>query len=335
MADADQPLLTIVTATYNLVSAGREKRFRQCVESVHAQSCLAQIEHLVVDNESNDGTAELLKGYADRGYFKVVSKKDHSVYEGMNNGLAEARGKYIAYLNSDDFLCNRTELARALKELETSGADYCFGDVDVLNPDDSFCTIWKGATDGLPFAHNYCHQSMIVKTELLRSLGGFDLSYKVSSDSDLMLRLYHDGRPYIHSAYKFATYRLGGLSTASRAVSQADHAMAFHKYFGQSAGLTLEQCKGLWDFECAKTGGIEECLELLVKIPEAHWRKAWLEALGPLSRPGSLLAVEPKDEKQANDHLWQRFRNKYRHFGVIGVLSAIGRRLPFAKRRRR
>lgn len=273
---SDVPLLTIVTATFNLVSAGRERRFRQCVESIHSQSCRDRIEHVIADGASTDGTAELLRDYAERGWVRVVSKRDHSVYEGMNNGLAVARGKYVLFVNSDDFLANSEGLGAALDELEASGAGYCFGDVDVLNDDDSFRAVWYGSVTGLPFAHNYCHQSMIVKTEILRSGGGFNLDYRVSSDSDVMLRLYHDNVPFIHSSHKFACYRLGGLSTAQREASRRDHAAIFFKYFGEKAGLSLDQCMGIWNYETTRGGSYDACAEILVKLPVPEWRAAWL-----------------------------------------------------------
>lgn len=310
------PLLTIVTVTYNLISAGREKRFRQCVESVHSQSCLSQIEHLVVDSESNDGTAELLKGYADRGYFKVISKKDRSVYEGMNNGLAEARGTYVLFLNSDDFLFNTDGLGAALDELETSGADYCFGDVRVLKEEDSAVSVWQGSTGGLPFAHNYCHQSMIAKTEVLRRFGGFDLRYRVSSDSDLMMRLYHDRNPFIHSSSMFACYRLGGLSTGKSDDSQRDHADVFYRYFGKDCGLTPEQCLQVWHFRAIEDGLEDMALDILVKLPEFEWRAWWL----------TRMKQRAEERRRAARPIWKKVYDKWREQGVRGVVTAVGKR---------
>lgn len=172
----DMKILTIITPTFNLVKAGRIEAFRQCVESVHEQSCLEKIEHIVVDGESTDGTTAILDEYRGRGYFNVVSKKDHSVYEGMNNGLAVATGKYVLFLNSDDFFHGKTGLGRALDEVEKAGVDYAFGDVHVVTLDGSYRRTWVGSTDGLPFATHYCHQSMLVKASVLRGYGGFQLT---------------------------------------------------------------------------------------------------------------------------------------------------------------
>lgn len=311
------PLLTVVTATCNLLSAGRERRFRQCMESVHSQDCINRIEHVIADGASTDGTTELLHGYANRGYCRVVSKKDHSVYEGMNNGLAEARGKFVLFLNSDDFLFNTEGLGVALDELEASGADYCFGDVRVLNDDDSFASVWKGSTDGLPFAHNYCHQSMIVKTDVLRRLGGFDLRYRVSSDSDLMMRLYHDGNPFIHSTSMFACYRLGGLSTGQGDDSQRDHADVFYRYFGKNCGLTPEQCMQVWHFRAIEDGLEDVTLDILVKLPEFEWRAWWL----------THMKLKAEERRRNARPVLRKVWDKWREQGLGGVLEAVKKRM--------
>jgi len=79
----DKPTVTVVTITYNLINAGRKEFFRQCVESVHNQT-YENIEHIVIDGASTDGTLDLIKEYADKGWFTYYSEKDTGVYEAMN-----------------------------------------------------------------------------------------------------------------------------------------------------------------------------------------------------------------------------------------------------------
>ena len=295
--DIPRPVLTIVTATYNLIQSGREKRFRQCVESVHQQTCIQKIEHIVVDGASSDGTAELLKEFEDQGYFRVISKKDSGVYDAMNNGLQAASGEYILFLNSDDFLFNEDGLEKAIDELIKSRADYCFGDVNALYDDDTFCTIWYGSIDEL------------VKTKVLRDHGGFDLQYKVSSDSEIMLWLYYNQNPYIHSSAMFACYRLGGLSTVRETVSQKDHSAIFYKYFGCSAGLTLQQCIDIWNYSGISKMSNEEYMNILIRLPVYEWRKKLFEAW---------------EKKHSLRHklLLERVFAKWKKAGARGVLKA-------------
>ena len=92
------PKVTVVTATYNLIKDGREKFFRQCVESIHNQT-YKNIEHLVIDGASKDGTIDLIKEYADKGWIKYVSEPDKGMCDAMNKGIKIATGEYVAILN--------------------------------------------------------------------------------------------------------------------------------------------------------------------------------------------------------------------------------------------
>ena len=123
-----KPLVTIVTITFNLSKAGREKYFRQCLESVHNQT-YENIEHIVVDGASVDGTAELIKEYADKGWIKYISEPDKGIYEAMNKGVKMADGKYITFLNSDDYYNEKTGVEISVKALEESGADFSYAPV--------------------------------------------------------------------------------------------------------------------------------------------------------------------------------------------------------------
>ncbi len=118
-----QVLVTIVTATYNLFKAGRSEYFRQCAESVHAQT-YGHIEHIVVDGASTDGTLGLLKEYEDKGWLRVFSEPDKGIYDAFNKALARARGKYIAFLNSDDWWHDATGVEQSVHMLELTGAAF-------------------------------------------------------------------------------------------------------------------------------------------------------------------------------------------------------------------
>ncbi len=91
-------LVTVVTITYNLIKSGREKYVRQCIECVHNQT-YQNIEHIIIDGASSDGTLEIFKDYP---WLKVFSEPDKGIYDAMNKGVAKASGKYIVFLNSDD-----------------------------------------------------------------------------------------------------------------------------------------------------------------------------------------------------------------------------------------
>lgn len=107
------PLVTVITATYNLIENKRAKFIIQCLESVHNQH-YSNIEHIVIDGASNDGTLSLLREYESQGWIKLFSEPDAGIYDAMNKGILKASGKYISILNSDDFFTIQKELQSVL-----------------------------------------------------------------------------------------------------------------------------------------------------------------------------------------------------------------------------
>ena len=198
------PLVTVITATYNLIENKRAKFIIQCLGSVHNQH-YSNIEHIVIDGASNDGTLSLLKEYESQGWIKLFSEPDAGIYDAMNKGILKANGKYISILNSDDFFHDPEGIAISVKLLEENDADYSYADARVLKKSGRKFQ-WKGDLSKLLVGEHYCHQTMLVKTEVLRDMGGFDLSYRVSADSDLMIRLYALGYKHQYVPHCFVTY---------------------------------------------------------------------------------------------------------------------------------
>lgn len=111
-----QPLITIVTITYNLIKAGREQTFRQCVESVHNQT-YKNIEHIIIDGASNDGSLDLIKEYEDKGWIKCYSEPDKGIFDAMNKGIRLAKGVYVNFLNTDDYFHDINGVENSVKKV--------------------------------------------------------------------------------------------------------------------------------------------------------------------------------------------------------------------------
>lgn len=178
---------TVVTVTRNIVRAGRAAMLEQCLRSVHDQT-VRPVEHIVIDGASEDGTVAILEKYRQKGWIRYASEPDIGLYHAMNKGLAQASEPYIAFLNSDDFYHDTAWLERCLKELRRSGADCCSAPVIALN---------AGGDSRLDLVPNWpamfekmCvnHQSLLMKTSVLRALGGFSQRFLVQSDYELLLR---------------------------------------------------------------------------------------------------------------------------------------------------
>lgn len=222
--------ITIITITYNLIKAGREQMFRQCVESVHNQT-YQNIEHIVIDGASNDGTVKLLETYARRGWIKYYSEKDNGIYDAMNKGLRLATGDYIAFLNSDDYYHDKKGIRELAKFLAKNPVDFCYSRCRYVKENgDYFGMLVHKA--GSWFVHMpFSHQTLFVKTDLMRQMGGFDEAYKSAADYEFIVRLFMSGAKSSEFFYSFVSYRTGGFSEKQVDISRQECIRCFEKNF--------------------------------------------------------------------------------------------------------
>lgn len=248
----EKPLITVVTVIYNLINADRESFFRQCLESVHNQT-YEHIEHIVVDGASDDGTIDLLKEYANKGWIKYISEPDNSIYDAMNKGAKLAQGKYITFLNSDDFYNNPKGIEKCIEKLEKADADCSYAKIKMIDE--------NGKT---PFKHHYfitpditviftsmpfSHQSMIVKTDVFKKLRMYDLSYKSASDYEFVLKMFFNKCSFVYSNLTLATFRIGGFSYQDNDISIKEVAAFYQKYYSEYSPISIETAENIFRYK--------------------------------------------------------------------------------------
>ena len=175
------------------VALNARRTLARTIESVQAQSC-ADLEHVVVDGGSTDGTPELLRG-ALRPQDVWLSEPDRGISDAFNKGIALAGGTYLQFINADDWL-SPGQLALAVAGLEASGADFVFGDLIFYRagrPEFRFC----GDADyrltirrRMPTLN---HPTVLVRRAAFERIGLFDLRYRCAMDYDWFLRLHLAG----------------------------------------------------------------------------------------------------------------------------------------------
>lgn len=260
-----EPLISIITVTYNLVEKHRESSIRQCIESVHQQT-YPNIEHIIIDGASTDGTVELLNEYVDKGWITLYSEPDQGIYDAMNKGISKAHGALINFLNSDDYFHNNQGIKFSIEYLMKCEADYSFADTLILQ-DNGKKVLWKGDISKLLIGTHYCHQTMLVKTEVLKEINGFNTSYSVAADSDLMIRLYSKKYKYTYVPFCFLTYRLGGFSGENSNQIRIDHSTSFFRHIGANINLTPYDCFLLWQQHFFNETLLDKQLNLISKVP--------------------------------------------------------------------
>ncbi len=204
-----KPLVTVITITFNCIKYGRKETLIQSIESVQNQD-YENFEHIIIDGASSDGTLELLQSYP---HLKVFSEPDNGVYDAFNKGVKRANGKYIVFVNSDDYFSTNKAISLSVDALEKENADYSYATTYLLNeknPKRSAMRvpkIWKSFSK-MPF----CHQSMFCKVDVLKEIGLFDVNNKITSDYEVYLRLLFGGYKAVEVDEHIVTFRIGGIS---------------------------------------------------------------------------------------------------------------------------
>ncbi len=213
--DIDWPLVTVITVEKDVVKSGRKDTFQQCIESVHNQH-YPNIEHLIIDGESKDGTLNMLVQYGKLGWIKFISKPDMGMYEAMNRGITYAKGKYIVFLNSDDYFHNPNAIWESVYSLENSQADFSFASNRIAGKNDSDLVLRKPEIGSFIVQMPFCHQTMFAKKEMLLGIGMFNEKYKSAADYDIVLRAILAGYKYVEVETDIVTYRRGGVSESNQ-----------------------------------------------------------------------------------------------------------------------
>jgi glycosyltransferase involved in cell wall biosynthesis len=186
--DADLPTLSVVTVCLNSV-----RTIGDTLDSIARQD-YDNVEHIVVDGASADGTVELVKRSATR-LARLISEPDRGLYDAMNKGIAAATGDYVGFLNSDDIYADPLVLSSVARALRSGDWDAAHGDLLYVSDADPGKVVryWKSRPyqPGMFEAGWHpAHPTLFVRRSLLRQLEGFDTRYRFHADFDLMVRLF-------------------------------------------------------------------------------------------------------------------------------------------------
>lgn len=181
----NKPLISIITPSYN-----QSDYLEMSMLSVLNQD-YPNLEYIVVDGNSTDGSQEIIKKYADRLAW-WVSEKDNGQADAFNKGLSHANGKYIGWLNSDDLYLEHA-ITEAVEILEMNpDIAFVFGDVQSINQDGEITNIMKyGNWDILDLMKFKIigQPAVFMRKDLLVSIGGLDPTFHFLLDHQLWLKL--------------------------------------------------------------------------------------------------------------------------------------------------
>lgn len=185
--------LTVITVCFNA-----KDDLEKTLASVLQQD-YEDMEYLVIDGGSSDGTISLLKEYQTKfrnlgKVMRYVSEKDEGTYDAMNKGAKMAQGLWVNYMNAGDSFYEDSTLSKFFEHRieETSGV--LFGNTYQIFDFGSGVARYEDYLKDNPVMP-FCHQSCFVRSDLMRKYL-FDVSYRIVADHDLFFRLYSAGVKY-------------------------------------------------------------------------------------------------------------------------------------------
>jgi glycosyltransferase involved in cell wall biosynthesis len=221
-----QPKLSVITIVYNNV-----KDIERTLLSVISQT-YPDIEYIIIDGASTDGTKELIYRYKDK-LAQFISEKDKGIYDAMNKGMALATGDYLLFMNSGDEIYSPDTVQEVFASYP--GADIYYGETEMF--DEEWHSLgqrrhsapetfdWKSFKLGMSISH----QAFYVKRSLAQP---YDLQYKYSADIDWIIKVAKNASSIVNTHIYVAKYLVGGISKQKHMASLKERFRIFSKYYG-------------------------------------------------------------------------------------------------------
>lgn len=236
--------ISIITITYNSA-----KTLSRALESVQSQT-YPDIEHVIVDGASTDGTKSLIEHYArQHNNVRWISEKDSGIYNALNKGIAMSTGDIIGFLHSDDMLFSPRSIEQIAAAFEDPEVDVVYGDLEYCNGE-RVTRRWKSNTfnpRSLKYGWMPPHPTVYVRKEVYNQVGEYDEWFRISADYDMMLRIFTAGYKSRYLPEVLVSMEVGGASNKNRQArlskTQEDYIVLRKNHIG--AGYLTVACKQL------------------------------------------------------------------------------------------
>jgi glycosyltransferase involved in cell wall biosynthesis len=202
--------VTIITPCLN-----SKNTIKFTLNSVISQT-YKNIEHIIIDGHSSDGTKKLLNEYPNKKK-KIIYKKSN-IYEAINIGIKNSRGEIIAILNSDDIYESKNTISDVVKIIKKSTKKIFLGDV-VFFKKNNFTNLSRFYSSKnfkvwhLKFGLMPPHPGSFVKKEVYSAVGNYNSKYRIAGDFDWFLKsLLLNNLPYKKLNKLIVRMRVGGVS---------------------------------------------------------------------------------------------------------------------------
>lgn len=192
-----------------IVSFNAEATIQSAINSIFTQT-YSSYEFILVDGLSNDNTVALVRSLIPKDVrATIISEKDNGIYDAMNKALTFAKGEWVLFLGADDTL--ESSALQSLSE-GTLNSDIVYGNTTFVH-ESYVCPKKANSKEYLKYGMPCSHQSLLMRTKIIQGLGGFDLSFKIVADYDLIVRAKLAGCKISVVDKYISRFSTGGLSS--------------------------------------------------------------------------------------------------------------------------
>lgn len=219
-----KPKVSIITVCYNAVDL-----IEDTLKSVLNQT-YSDIEYIVIDGGSKDGTKDIIKKYESR-VARFISEPDKGIYDAMNKGIALSTGEWINFMNAGDVFVNDTVVEDVFSHAIQKNVGLIYGNVLVNYPgNEGVVKLLDNLKEGqIQFSLN--HQSTFTKGDFLREVG-YDISYKLAADANSFNEIYKKGLEFQYVPVTISCYE------AANGVSSRQMFL-LHREFSRIKGIGI------------------------------------------------------------------------------------------------
>ncbi|MCC8088162.1 MAG: glycosyltransferase [Rikenellaceae bacterium] len=223
----NHPTVSVITVTYNAVD-----ELKATLDNLSSID-YPEMEVIVIDGGSSDGTKELLAGYG-RPVSYWSSERDNGIYDAMNKGLLAAEGEFIWFINAGDFV-HDPEVLKKIFYGKRSFADIYYGETLIRSVDGEILGLrkkklprnlqWTDFINGMVV----CHQSIIVRRDIAPE---YDTVYRYASDVEWVLLSLKKAKSIENTGMILSEFTEGGTSTKYKKESLRERFRIMTKHFG-------------------------------------------------------------------------------------------------------
>ncbi|MBM3095507.1 glycosyltransferase [Ensifer sp. T173] len=221
---SDTPLVTVITVCKN-----SSKTITQTISSVIDQD-YNNIEYIIVDGVSTDGTIEIIKDF-EGALDYYISEPDTGIYDAMNKGLRLARGEYIIIVNSDDWY-ERNAVSSLVSAIRYTDCDFVGALARYFNEDgQSFVLPTMSYNKSTLLRMPVRHESLLIPSRIYDEVGPYCDVYKIIADYEFCVRLYRSGMRYYEVPHPLLNFRTSGVSNTDIKNLHSEHSDLLRRIF--------------------------------------------------------------------------------------------------------